>query len=291
MADNYARAAAALSSLEALETSYERSRPGPRDDPPTLRRTLRLKDWDVQHSKLLRVNSNNPLTHCAIMASSLFTPDLHKYSHQRIMSLGEHLRRRPSGRYRERWHACATPDPERTKDKKETRQIGKHRNRRKFLPAARRSRSPDMATLAARLETMGHGRGRDRMFLRTIAAIITRKATNRRAHPSRQPCAIKRSSFGTGASGEEPKEMTRNFFYFSEMGYNAYPTDVAEQYGYTALLFPNSIFDANKARDLWQMFLREHEYASEVGLTDRSATSTTTTSSRCRRASISRPRC
>ncbi len=38
--------------------------------------------------------------------------------------------------------------------------------------------------------------------------------------------------------------MTRKFFFFSEMGYNAYPTEVAEKYGYTALMFPNSIFDA-----------------------------------------------
>jgi alkanesulfonate monooxygenase SsuD/methylene tetrahydromethanopterin reductase-like flavin-dependent oxidoreductase (luciferase family) len=59
--------------------------------------------------------------------------------------------------------------------------------------------------------------------------------------------------------------MTRKFFFFSEMGYNAYPTEVAEQYGYTALMFPNSVFDANKARDLWQMFLREHEFASAMG--------------------------
>src|SRR5262252_3676769 len=59
--------------------------------------------------------------------------------------------------------------------------------------------------------------------------------------------------------------MTRKFFFFSEMGYNAYPLEALEQYGYSALLFPNSIFDAEKARDLWQMFLREHEYASEMG--------------------------
>jgi alkanesulfonate monooxygenase SsuD/methylene tetrahydromethanopterin reductase-like flavin-dependent oxidoreductase (luciferase family) len=59
--------------------------------------------------------------------------------------------------------------------------------------------------------------------------------------------------------------MTRKFFFFSEMGYNAYPTEVAEQYGYTALMFPNSIFDAKTAHDLWQMFLREHEFASEMG--------------------------
>ncbi|HUB95496.1 MAG TPA: hypothetical protein VL993_06240, partial [Stellaceae bacterium] len=59
--------------------------------------------------------------------------------------------------------------------------------------------------------------------------------------------------------------MERKFFYFSEMGYNAYPTEEAEAYGYTALMFPNRIFDAGKARELWQMFLREHEFASEVG--------------------------
>src|SRR5258707_7632476 len=59
--------------------------------------------------------------------------------------------------------------------------------------------------------------------------------------------------------------MTRKFFFFSEMGYNAYPIEALEQYGYSALLFPNSIFDPEKARDLLQMFLREHEYASEMG--------------------------
>jgi alkanesulfonate monooxygenase SsuD/methylene tetrahydromethanopterin reductase-like flavin-dependent oxidoreductase (luciferase family) len=59
--------------------------------------------------------------------------------------------------------------------------------------------------------------------------------------------------------------MTRKFFFFSEMGYNAYPIEAAEQYGYTALMFPNSIFNRETARDLWQMFLHEHEYASEMG--------------------------
>src|ERR1700752_4686704 len=36
--------------------------------------------------------------------------------------------------------------------------------------------------------------------------------------------------------------MTRKFF-FSEMGYNVYPVEAFEKYGYSALLFPNSIFD------------------------------------------------
>jgi alkanesulfonate monooxygenase SsuD/methylene tetrahydromethanopterin reductase-like flavin-dependent oxidoreductase (luciferase family) len=59
--------------------------------------------------------------------------------------------------------------------------------------------------------------------------------------------------------------MQRQFFYFSEMGYNAYPLEEAERYGYTNLMFPNRLFDAPTARDLWQMFLSEHEYASEMG--------------------------
>ena len=59
--------------------------------------------------------------------------------------------------------------------------------------------------------------------------------------------------------------MTRKFFFFSEMGYNAYPDEEAAKYGYTALMFPNSIFDPQTASELWQMFLREHEFASEMG--------------------------
>ena len=55
--------------------------------------------------------------------------------------------------------------------------------------------------------------------------------------------------------------MTRKFFF---LGYNAYPTEVAEQYGYTALMFPNSVFGANKARSLADV-LTEHEFASAMG--------------------------
>ena len=62
----------------------------------------------------------------------------------------------------------------------------------------------------------------------------------------------------------EPEDDAQ-ILLLSEMGYNAYPSEIVEQYGYTALLLPNSIFDPEKARDLWQMFLREHEYASETG--------------------------
>jgi hypothetical protein len=84
--------------------------------------------------------------------------------------------------------------------------------------------------------------------------------------------------------------MTRKFFFFSEMGYNAYPLEALEQYGYSALLFPNSIFDPEKARDLWQMFLREHEYASEMGFDGSVCNEHTTTCCQCRKASTFRRR-
>jgi alkanesulfonate monooxygenase SsuD/methylene tetrahydromethanopterin reductase-like flavin-dependent oxidoreductase (luciferase family) len=58
---------------------------------------------------------------------------------------------------------------------------------------------------------------------------------------------------------------TRKFFFFSEMGYNAYPIEEIEKYGYSALMLPNHIFDRQKASELWQMFLREHEFACEMG--------------------------
>jgi Luciferase-like monooxygenase len=62
----------------------------------------------------------------------------------------------------------------------------------------------------------------------------------------------------------EPYDDAQILFLLGD-GLHAYPLQALEQYGYPALLFPNSIFDAEKARDLWQMFLREHEYASEMG--------------------------
>jgi hypothetical protein len=58
--------------------------------------------------------------------------------------------------------------------------------------------------------------------------------------------------------------MTRKFFFFSETGYNAFPIEALEQYGYSVVLFPNTVFDREKARDLRQMLLREHEYASNI---------------------------
>jgi hypothetical protein len=35
---------------------------------------------------------------------------------------------------------------------------------------------------------------------------------------------------------DRSQAMTRKFFFFSEMGYNAYPIEALEQYGYSAFL-------------------------------------------------------
>ena len=59
--------------------------------------------------------------------------------------------------------------------------------------------------------------------------------------------------------------MVKQVFFFTEMAYSAYPQDVAEQRGYTALLLPNGYFDPQKAHDLYASYFEEHQYASEIG--------------------------
>jgi len=59
--------------------------------------------------------------------------------------------------------------------------------------------------------------------------------------------------------------MVQEVFFFTEMAYSAYPQDIAEQCGYTALMLPNRHFDPQKARDLYASYFEEHLYASEVG--------------------------
>ena len=46
--------------------------------------------------------------------------------------------------------------------------------------------------------------------------------------------------------------MVQEVFFFTEMAYSAYPQDVAERAGYTALMLPNANFDAHKAHALYQ---------------------------------------
>ena len=55
--------------------------------------------------------------------------------------------------------------------------------------------------------------------------------------------------------------MVQEVFFFTEMAYSAYPQDVAERAGYTALMLPNANFDAHKAHALYQGYFEEYQYA------------------------------
>ena len=59
--------------------------------------------------------------------------------------------------------------------------------------------------------------------------------------------------------------MVKEVYFFTEMAQSYYPQDIAEKHGYGVLMFPNSHVDPQKAHDLYQMYLEEHQYASEVG--------------------------
>ena len=59
--------------------------------------------------------------------------------------------------------------------------------------------------------------------------------------------------------------MVKEVFFFTEMGYTAYPQEAAEQYGYTGFQFPNSLFDPQKAHQLYNWYFEEHQFAVENG--------------------------
>ena len=59
--------------------------------------------------------------------------------------------------------------------------------------------------------------------------------------------------------------MVKEVFFFTEMGYTAYSQDVAQEYGYTNLMFPNENFSPEKASELYSMYFEELQYCSEAG--------------------------
>ena len=59
--------------------------------------------------------------------------------------------------------------------------------------------------------------------------------------------------------------MVKEVFFFTEMGYTAYSQDVAQEYGYTNLMFPNENFSPEKASELYGMYFEELQYCSEAG--------------------------
>lgn len=56
-----------------------------------------------------------------------------------------------------------------------------------------------------------------------------------------------------------------DFHYFTEMPYPYFPEDYYKRYGPMRVTFPNTIFDPEKGKDLYQSYLEEYEYAAEVG--------------------------
>jgi len=59
--------------------------------------------------------------------------------------------------------------------------------------------------------------------------------------------------------------MVNEVFFFTEMGYTRYSQEVAAQYGYTNLMFPNENFSPEKAAELYSMYFDELQHCSESG--------------------------
>jgi alkanesulfonate monooxygenase SsuD/methylene tetrahydromethanopterin reductase-like flavin-dependent oxidoreductase (luciferase family) len=59
--------------------------------------------------------------------------------------------------------------------------------------------------------------------------------------------------------------MVKEVYFFTEMGYTAYPQEEARQLGYNNLMFPNQHFRPEKARDLYSMYFDELQYCTEAG--------------------------
>jgi len=59
--------------------------------------------------------------------------------------------------------------------------------------------------------------------------------------------------------------VVKEVFFFTEMGYTAYPQDEAKKLGYNNLMFPNEYFSPEKANELYSMYFDELQYCTEAG--------------------------
>jgi len=59
--------------------------------------------------------------------------------------------------------------------------------------------------------------------------------------------------------------MVKEVYFFTEMGFTAYPQDEARRRGYNNLMFPNEHFSPERARELYAMYFDELLYATETG--------------------------
>ena len=57
--------------------------------------------------------------------------------------------------------------------------------------------------------------------------------------------------------------MIKDVYFFTEMGYTAYPQDDARRHGYNNLMFPNEHFKPERAHQLYNMYFDELVY--EIG--------------------------
>lgn len=59
--------------------------------------------------------------------------------------------------------------------------------------------------------------------------------------------------------------MVQEVYFFTEMGYTAYPQEEARKLGYNNLMFPNTHFSPEKAQELYSMYFEELQYCTEAG--------------------------
>ena len=59
--------------------------------------------------------------------------------------------------------------------------------------------------------------------------------------------------------------MVKEVYFFTEIGYTAYPQDEAKRHGYNNLMFPNEHFSPERAQTLYGMYFEELQYCTEAG--------------------------
>src|SRR2546428_12199463 len=59
--------------------------------------------------------------------------------------------------------------------------------------------------------------------------------------------------------------MVKEVYFFTEMGYTAYPQDEARRRGYNHLMFPNEHFSPERAQQLYGMYFEELQDCTEAG--------------------------
>ena len=65
--------------------------------------------------------------------------------------------------------------------------------------------------------------------------------------------------------------MINEVFFFTEMGYTGYSQEVAAQYGYTNLMFPNENFSPEKAAKLYSQGWLEYHTGRRPAATSKAA--------------------